>query len=47
MSQSLGEVEKRLQRMIAQCARGRIADCRVIEMLSDETHAHGRRVRVC
>jgi DNA-binding transcriptional MerR regulator len=31
-----------LQRMIAHCARGRVADCRVIETLADETHAHGR-----
>lgn len=31
-----------LRRMIAECACGRIADCRVIETLADETHRHGR-----
>lgn len=29
-----------LKRMVAQCAGGRIADCRVIEVLADNSHAH-------
>ena len=39
---NLTALRAELQRMIAQCARGRVADCRVIETLADETHAHGR-----
>lgn len=31
-----------LRRMIAECACGRVADCRVIETLADDTHRHGR-----
>lgn len=30
-----------LQRMVETCATGRVADCRVIETLSDTTHTHG------
>lgn len=29
-----------LERMVAQCSGGRIADCRVIEVLADSSHAH-------
>ena len=48
----LAEVEQRitrllslkaeLERMLVSCAVGRVADCRVIETLSDHTHQHGR-----
>lgn len=48
----LAEVEKRLasltalrselQRMIAECACGRVAECRVIDTLADSGHSHGR-----
>ena len=31
-----------LQRMVEDCARGRICECRVIETLADSSHAHGR-----
>jgi DNA-binding transcriptional MerR regulator len=47
----LAEVEERiakleamkaeLQRMLGQCASGRISDCRVIETLADTSHRHG------
>ena len=47
----LGEVEHRiasltalrveLERMITECACGRVAECRVIETLSDHTHRQG------
>ena len=50
----LAEVEQRianlmslkteLERMLAMCAEGRVADCRVIETLADPTHQHGRLV---
>lgn len=50
----LAEVEQRianlmslkteLERMLAMCAEGRAADCRVIETLADPTHQHGRLV---
>jgi DNA-binding transcriptional MerR regulator len=50
----LAEVEQRianlmslkteLERMLAMCAEGRVADCRVIETLADSTHQHGRLV---
>lgn len=48
----LAEIEKRLsalaalreelQRMVAECASGRVAECRVIETLADSSHEHGR-----
>src|SRR5690606_4127077 len=48
----LGEVDKRiaslkalraeLQHMVDECARGRVAECRVIETLADSGHDHGR-----
>jgi DNA-binding transcriptional MerR regulator len=31
-----------LKRMIASCAQGAVADCRVIETLADRSHRHGR-----
>jgi len=33
-------LEAELQRMVALCARGRVAECRVIEVLADQSHAH-------
>ena len=33
-------LEAELKRMIAQCRGGRVEDCRIIEVLSDHTHAH-------
>jgi DNA-binding transcriptional MerR regulator len=48
----LEEVEERIDRLVAlkaelvrmveQCARGKVAECRVIETLADQTHRHGR-----
>ncbi|WP_196260933.1 MerR family transcriptional regulator [Pelagibacterium limicola] len=50
----LGDVEKRitslnllraeLEKMVRDCATGRIGDCRVIETLADRSHDHGRLV---
>lgn len=47
----LGEVERRiarllalqaeLQRMVDDCAAGRVSECRVIETLADTSHDHG------
>jgi len=49
-SAQLAEVERRiaalsalrgeLKRMVQSCRRGKIADCRVIEVLADHSHAH-------
>jgi len=39
---SLRALRAELARMLAQCASGRIADCRVIETLADTSHSHGR-----
>lgn len=36
----LQALEAELARMIAACGRGRVADCRVIEVLADQSHAH-------
>ena len=33
-------LEAELKRMVARCEGGRIADCRVIEVLADQSHAH-------
>ena len=51
-SARLAEVEERiaglcalrteLQRMLEECASGRVAECRVIEALADNSHRHGR-----
>jgi len=39
---SLMALKAELEHMIAQCAQGRVADCRVIETLADSAHRHGR-----
>jgi Cu(I)-responsive transcriptional regulator len=39
---SLTVLKAELERMIQECACGRVAECRVIETLSDHTHDHGR-----
>jgi DNA-binding transcriptional MerR regulator len=39
---SLMALKDELARMVNQCASGKIADCRVIETLADQTHEHGR-----
>jgi DNA-binding transcriptional MerR regulator len=36
----LHALEAELSRMIEQCGRGRVGDCRVIEVLVDQTYAH-------
>ena len=36
----LQALEVELSRMIQECGCGRVADCRVIEVLADQTHAH-------
>lgn len=36
----LKALEAELSRMIHECGCGRVADCRVIEVLADQTHAH-------
>ncbi len=36
----LQALEAELSRMITECGCGRVADCRVIEVLADQTHAH-------
>lgn len=38
----LEALRRELQRMIRECAQGRVADCRVIETLADDSHDHGR-----
>jgi len=41
----LRALEGELERMVAQCAHGTIADCRVIEVLGDHAHCtHGHAV---
>lgn len=52
--QHLGEVEARLAkltalkaelvRMLDECACGRVAECRVIETLANDSHQHGRLI---
>ncbi|RWM29633.1 helix-turn-helix domain-containing protein [Mesorhizobium sp.] len=39
---SLNSLRDELLRMVEECACGRVGDCRVIETLTDATHAHGR-----
>lgn len=39
---SLTALRAELQRMIGECASGRVAECRVIETLMDRSHGHGR-----
>ena len=36
----LNALRAELQRMVRSCRRGQIAECRVIEVLADHTHAH-------
>lgn len=36
----LTALKEELQRMVAQCGTGKVADCRVIEVLADYTHDH-------
>ena len=36
----LKALRQELRRMIEECGQGRIADCRVIEVLADHSHAH-------
>jgi Cu(I)-responsive transcriptional regulator len=36
----LQALKSELERMLAQCRGGRIADCRVIEVLADHSHGH-------
>lgn len=36
----LTALKSELERMVAQCAGGRVADCRVIEVLGDHGHCH-------
>lgn len=39
---SLTALQLELERMVEQCACGRVAECRVIETLADNSHEHGR-----
>jgi DNA-binding transcriptional MerR regulator len=36
----LQALEVELSRMVQECGCGRVSDCRVIEVLADQTHAH-------
>ncbi len=36
----LNGLEAELERMIEHCQGGKVADCRIIEVLSDHSHAH-------
>ncbi len=38
---SLKALRAELDRMVSECACGRVSDCRVIETLSDPSHDHG------
>jgi DNA-binding transcriptional MerR regulator len=39
---SLKALRRELQKMVEECACGRVGECRVIETLADRTHAHGQ-----
>jgi DNA-binding transcriptional MerR regulator len=39
---SLSALRTDLQRMLEECACGRVAECRVIEALANSSHGHGR-----
>ncbi len=41
----LQALEAELARMIHECGRGQVADCRIVEVLADQTHAHFLTVR--
>ena len=36
----LQALEAELARMVHECGRGQVANCRVVEVLADQTHAH-------
>ena len=36
----LQALEAELSRMVQECGCGKVADCRIIEVLADQTHAH-------
>ncbi len=36
----LQALEAELARMVHECSRGQVANCRVVEVLADQTHAH-------
>lgn len=38
----LSSLRAELQRMVDECGRGQVCDCRVVETLADESHHHGR-----
>ena len=37
---ALQGIEAELERMVSQCAGGHVANCRIVEVLSDHSHAH-------
>jgi DNA-binding transcriptional MerR regulator len=39
---SLKALRKELQKMVEECACGRVGECRVIETLADRSHAHDK-----
>ncbi|HTV67260.1 MAG TPA: helix-turn-helix domain-containing protein [Rhizobiaceae bacterium] len=39
---SLNALKKELEKMVEECACGRVGECRVIETLADRSHGHGR-----
>jgi DNA-binding transcriptional MerR regulator len=39
---SLNALRRELEKMVEECACGRIGECRVIETLADRSHDHGR-----
>jgi DNA-binding transcriptional MerR regulator len=39
---SLNALRRELEKMVEECACGRIGECRVIETLADRTHDHGK-----
>ncbi len=41
---SLTALRAELERMVGECRRGKVAQCRVIETLADRSHSHGRLV---
>lgn len=40
--ESLSALQSELQRMVTECVCGQIAECRVIDTLANNSHAHGR-----
>jgi DNA-binding transcriptional MerR regulator len=43
----LQALEAELTRMLQECGRGRVRDCRVIEVLADHSNAHGSGANFC